>query len=158
MTTIDYTTTLVIDKTPEAAFKAITNVRGWWSEEIEGATEKLNDEFTYHHKDLHYCQVRLTEVIPNKKIVWLIKYNYFNFTKDRSEWTGHSITFDISEKDKKTEIRFTQKGLTPALECYDICSKCWTQYVQESLGNLILTGKGQPNAKEEKTIDCGVES
>src|ERR1700730_11903485 len=91
MTTSDFTTTLLVDQTPEEAFNAINNVRGWWSEEIEGSTDKLNDEFTYHYEDVHYCQMKLIEVIPNKKVVWLVKYNYFNFTKDKSEWTGTKI-------------------------------------------------------------------
>ena len=122
METTDFTTTLLVDQTPEQAFKAITNVRGWWSEEIEGNTEKLNDEFTYHYEDVHYCQIKLMEVIPNQKVVWFVKYNYFKFTKDRSEWTGTKMSFEISEKDNKTEIRVTHHGLVPEFECYDICS------------------------------------
>jgi hypothetical protein len=146
METTDFTTTIVVDQTPEQAFKAITNVRGWWSEEIEGDTEKLNDEFTYHYEDVHYSQIKLIEVIPNKKVVWFVKYNYFKFTKDRSEWTGTKMSFEISEKSNKTEIRVTHHGLVPEFECYDICSNAWTQYIQHSLKNLITNGKGQPNA------------
>jgi hypothetical protein len=146
MTTSDFTTTLLVDQTPEAAFNAITNVRGWWSEEIEGETAKLNDEFTYHYEDVHYCQIKLIEVIPNQKVVWFVKYNYFKFTKDKSEWTGTKISFEIAEKDNKTEIRFTHHGLVPKFECYDICNDAWTQYIQQSLKSLIATGKGQPNA------------
>jgi hypothetical protein len=146
MTTSDFTTTLLVDQTPEAAFNAITNVRGWWSEEIEGETAKLNDEFTYHYEDVHYCQIKLIEVIPNQKVVWFVKYNYFKFTKDKSEWTGTKISFEIAEKDNKTEIRFTHHGLVPEFECYDICNNAWTQYIQQSLKSLITTGKGQPNA------------
>ena len=114
----DFTTTLLVDQTPEQAFKAITNVRGWWSEEIEGDTEKLNDEFTYHYEDVHYCQIKLIEVIPNQKVVWFVKYNYFKFTKDRSEWTGTKMSFEISEKGNKTEIRVTHLGLVPEFECF----------------------------------------
>jgi len=146
MATSDFTTTLLVDQTPEEAFNAINNVRGWWSEEIEGDTHKLNDEFTYHYEDVHYCQIKLIEVIPNQKVVWFVKYNYFKFTKDRSEWTGTKISFEISEKDNKTEIRFTHHGLVPEFECYDICNTAWTHYIQQSLKDLIATGKGQPNA------------
>jgi hypothetical protein len=146
MTTSDFTTSLLVDQTPEVAFNAINNVRGWWSEEIEGDTAKLNDEFTYHYEDVHYCQIKLIEVIPNQKVVWFVKYNYFKFTKDKSEWTGTKMSFEIAEKYNKTEIRFTHHGLVPEFECYDICNNAWTQYIQQSLKSLITTGKGQPNA------------
>jgi hypothetical protein len=146
MMTSDFATTLLVDQTPEAVFNAINNVRGWWSEEIEGDTAKLNDEFTYHYEDVHYCQIKLIEVIPNQKVVWFVKYNYFKFTKDKSEWTGTKMSFEIAEKDNKTEIRFTHHGLVPEFECYDICNDAWTQYIQQSLKSLIATGKGQPNA------------
>ncbi len=147
----DFTTTIVVDCSPEQVFKAITNVRGWWSEEIEGNTEKLNDEFNYHFEDVHKSHITLTEVIPNKKIVWLVKENYFKFTKDKSEWTGTTISFEISEKDGKTQLTFTHHGLTPEFECFDVCNNAWTQYIQKSLRDLILTGKGQPNATGRPT-------
>jgi hypothetical protein len=145
MTTSDFTTTLLVDQTPEEAFNAINNVRGWWSEEIEGSTDKLNDEFKYHYEDVHNCQMKLVEVIPNKKIVWLVMNNYFKFTKDTSEWTGTKISFDIYKKDGQTQIRLTHLGLNPEYECFDICSNAWSHYIQDSLRDLIITGKGQPN-------------
>jgi len=58
MTTSDFTTTLLVGQTPKEVFDAINNVRGWWSEEIEGNTEKLNDEFNYHYEDVHRCQMK----------------------------------------------------------------------------------------------------
>ena len=146
MTTPDFTTTILVDQTPKEAFDAINNVRGWWSEEIEGSTSKLNDEFKYHYEDVHRCQMKLIEVIPDKKVVWLVMNNYFKFTKDKSEWTGTKIIFDISRKDNKTQIHFTHLGLVPEYECYDICRDAWSNYLHNSLRNLIITGKGQPNS------------
>jgi len=145
----NFTTTLLEDQTPEDVFNAINNVRGWWSAEIEGGTEKLNDEFTYHYEDVHRCKMKLIEVIPGKKVVWLVTDNYFNFTKDKSEWKGTKISFDISKKDNKTQLRFTHLGLVPEYECFDICSNAWGQYIQHSLRNLITIGKGQPNGADK---------
>ena len=98
MTNQDFTTTFSVEQNPEKAFSAIKNVGGWWSENIEGNTEKLGDEFTYRYKDVHRCKMKLIEVILNKKIVWLVVDNYFNFTADKSEWKGTEIIFEIYEK------------------------------------------------------------
>lgn len=142
----DFTTTILVDQTPKQAFDAVNNVRGWWSEEIQGGTEKLNDEFNYHFEDIHSCKLKLIEVNPGQKVVWYVMENYFKFTTHKSEWIATTISFDISEKDNKTQIRFTNHGLVPAYECFNICREAWTSYIQNSLRNLISTGKGQPNA------------
>lgn len=151
MTTPDFNTTFSVDQTPKEAFNAITNVRGWWSENIEGGTARLNDEFTYQFEDIHKCKMKLIEVIPDKKVVWLVLDNYFNFTEDKTEWTGTKIEFEISEKENKTQIRFTHWGLVPAYECYTICFDAWSGYINNSLRSLITTGTGQPNPKENVT-------
>jgi len=151
MTTPDFNTTFSVNQTPNEVFNAINNVRGWWSENIEGGTDQLNDEFTYSFSDVHKCTMKLIEVIPGKKVVWLVMENYFKFTQDKSEWIGTEIVFEISKKENQpgsyqTEIRFTHAGLVPAYECYEICRGAWTTYIQKSLYSLITTGKGQPNA------------
>ena len=145
----NFTTSFLVDKSPKEVFNAVTNVRGWWSEEIEGSTNKLNDEFAYHYQDVHNCKMKIIESIPDKKIVWLVLDNYFSFTKDKSEWTGTKIIFDISEQDHKTQLRFTHEGLVPEYECYNACVNGWSQYIQHSLPALISTGKGQPNSREK---------
>jgi hypothetical protein len=45
----NFSTAFTVDQTPEEAFAAINNVRGWWTGEpgIEGGTSKLGDEFCY---------------------------------------------------------------------------------------------------------------
>jgi hypothetical protein len=92
--------------------------------------------------------MKIIELIPGKRVVWLVLDNYFNFTKDKREWNGNKIIFEITEKDNKTELQFTQEGLVPAYECYEICHDAWSNYIKNSLRNLITTGKGQPNPKE----------
>jgi len=148
MNSQDFTTSVLVDKSPREAFNAINNVRGWWSEEIKGDSSKLNDEFSYHYEDLHRCKMKLIEVIPDKKVVWLVLDNYFQFTKDKSEWKGTKIIFDIAEKNGKTEVRFTHEGLGPEVECFNDCSGGWNYYLHCSLFPMITTGKGKPDKKE----------
>jgi hypothetical protein len=145
----NFTTTFTVNQTPEEAFAAINNVRGWWSGEIEGSTDRLGDEFTYRYKDVHYSKQKITELIPGKKVVWLVLDSQLNFVSDKSEWNGTEITFEIAQKDDKTEIHFTHVGLVPDYECYGACSNAWGSYINGSLRSLITTGKGEPNRKEQ---------
>lgn len=142
--------TFTVDRTAEQVFDAIKNVRGWWSEGAEGSTERIGDEFTYRHKDIHYSRHRLVEVIPGKQLVWnVLDDAYLKFTKDPNEWKGTQLRFEISRSSDATEVRFTHVGLTRAHECFDKCSKGWGYYVGESLRRLITTGTGQPDQKQD---------
>ena len=147
----NYSTAFTVDQTPEEAFAAINDVRGWWSGNIEGSTSKLGDEWTYRYKNVHYSKQKITELVPGRKVVWLVLDSYLNFVEDKTEWNGTKITFEVARKGDKTEVHFAHLGLVPEVECYDACSNAWGGYVNSSLRTLITKGKGQPNRKE-KTV------
>jgi hypothetical protein len=150
MKTKNFTTTILVDQTPQEAFDAINDVRGWWSGEIEGHTDELGAEFTYSYKRLHRTTQKITELVPGKKIVWHVTDSHINFVRDKHEWDGTDIVFEIAKKGDKTEVRFTHVGLVPTIECYDGCSGAWGFYVNESLRDFIAKGKGQPNPDERR--------
>jgi hypothetical protein len=139
----DFTTVILVDQDPDKVFKAITNVKGWWQGEIKGNTSTLNGEFEYRMEDIHYSKQKITEFISGKKIVWLITESNLSFTKNKEEWTGTKVVFEIFKVKTKTQLRFTHTGLVPKFECYGDCSSAWTQLVQKSLLSLITTGKGK---------------
>jgi hypothetical protein len=143
----NYTTTFTVDQTPDEVFAAISNVRAWWSENVEGDTDELGAVFYYEFRDVHRGTFKITEFAPGKKLVWHVLQNYFNFVEDTTEWTGTDIVFEISEKGDKTELRFTHVGLKPSEECYDVCSDAWGTYIKHSLFDLITKGKGDPTLK-----------
>jgi len=142
MTTQDFTATLVVAQTPKQVFEAINNPRNWWPGEINGNTSKLNDEFTYRYKELHYSRQRIIEMVPDQKVVWLVTESIINYARDKNEWTGTKISFEIFEQDNKTQLLFTHLGLDPQIECFDSCSNSWSRITQQSLFSLITTGNG----------------
>jgi hypothetical protein len=137
----------LVDQTSTEVFDAINNVRGWWSEALEGQSTHINDEFIYQHGDIHFSKHRLIEVIPNQKIVWLTLDSKLSFANKQNEWNGTKMVFDISREGAKTKLVITHEGLVPEFECYQSCSKGWTHYLQNSLLPLITTGKGKPDPK-----------
>jgi len=144
----NFTATFTVDQTPEEAFQAITDVRGWWSGEIDGRTDALGAEFTYRYQDVHYSRQRITELVPGRTVVWHVEEGFLDFVEDKTEWTGTDIRFDLSPKDGETEVRFTHIGLDPDVQCFDGCSSAWSFYINGSLRSLISTGKGEPNDRE----------
>lgn len=80
----DYTFIFESSDTPDNVFEHLLDVRNWWTglyqEEIKGNTCKLNEEFTFTAGGgAHYSKQKLIEVIPGKKIVWLVTDSNLNF-------------------------------------------------------------------------------
>ena len=140
--------TLTVNAEAHEAIECINNVTQWWTENLEGSSHKLNDEFTVRFGDIHYSRQKLVELVPDKKVVWLVTDSRLNFLKNKEEWTNTKIVFELLPEGGETKIHFTHIGLAPQIECYDACSGAWSQYIRQSLWRLIATGKGQPQKKE----------
>lgn len=86
------------------------------------------------------------ELVPGKKVVWHVSDAELTFFKDKDEWIGTDIVFEIDRKGDTTELTFTHMGLVPTFQCYGDCSGAWGELVGRNLRNLITTGKSQPDA------------
>ena len=127
MLTTDFTRTLTTSQSPEQVFQTVLNVRSWWSgyfaESFEGISTELNEEFIFHAGEgAHYSKQKLIELVPNKKVVWLVTESKLSFLEKQDEWTGTKIIFEISSEGDQTNVKFTHEGLTPASECFDNCT------------------------------------
>ena len=143
MSKMGYTTSFTVDQSPQQVFDAIADVRAWWDGDIEGRTDCLGAVFTYRYKDFHRSTHKITEFAPGKKVVWRTTDASINFVKDKTEWNGTDIVFEITQKGDQTELRFTHVGLVPAIECYDGCSEAWGSYIANSLRGLIANGEAR---------------
>ena|SRR5579863_3094185 len=140
----NFTTTIVVSKSPQSVFKSITNdIAKWWGgPDLEGKSIDLNDEFIINHPGAHYSKQKLVEVVPGKKIVWLVTESTMSWLKkDQHEWANTRMIFEISTKGDNTVLQFTHEGLVLEKECYALCSEGWTTVITDYLFNFITYGK-----------------
>jgi len=140
----DFTVSFTVDQPPWVVFSAINDVRGWWSGDVEGATDVPGSTFTYRYQDVHFSKQTIVTCEPDRLVTWHVDAAGLSFTSTPDEWVGTEITFEILPVGAATEVRFTHKGLTSELECYEKCSGAWTYFVCDSLKRYITTGVGTP--------------
>jgi hypothetical protein len=143
------TTTITVAASPEQAYAAINNPRGWWSQTITGVTDEVGAEWEYRVDGIHYSKIRVEQLVPGERVVWRVVEAWLSFIDDTTEWNDTEIRFDIWQDADGTKVRFTHVGITPEVECYEICNVAWGSYVGNSLNGLIETGVGNPNQERE---------
>lgn len=144
----DYTTSFLVDQTPEEVFEAICNVGAWWSGEISGTSDRLGAEFVYKYKEFHQSTQKVTEYVPGKRLVWHVTEGTLNFLQNKNEWVGTDIVFDIEALNGKTQLTFTHIGVKPTSECYGACSDGWDKFINGNLKQYIITKQTQASPFE----------
>ena len=150
----DYTASILVKATANKAFKSINHVTAWWTENLEGSSEKQNDVFTIHFGET-FVTMKIVESVPDKKVIWNVTDCYIPWLSDKKEWKDTRMVFEISAEGDSTSIQFTHVGLEPQVECYDNCVKGWDQYFKGSLAKLINEGLGLPQRKATATAEAG---
>lgn len=143
----DYESTTPISSSPQTVYEALTSevgIRSWWTESSEVGTkvgEQILVTFGNTHKIMEIQVLR-----PIEEVRWHVidaKLDVPGLTRT-DEWVGTTIKLVIVPlSNSTTELRLQHIGLTPAIECYKICSAGWNQFIQ-SLKNYCETGKGSP--------------
>jgi hypothetical protein len=126
---------------PNEAIKKISNVPEWWGVTFTGSAGKQNDLFTVKMGGDSFFNFTVTELIPGKKVVWLVTDCNMPWYTDKKEWANNKMIFDLHENNGATELTFTHEGLTPDVECYNDCAPGWTHWIKTSLFSYLTTGK-----------------
>jgi hypothetical protein len=143
MTNTEFNSSIAVNLKPKEAFEMISRVSEWWVKDVEGKTEKLNDNFTVHFGST-WVAFKITEVDALKKIVWKITDCNLPWNSDLKEWNGTHIVWEVSNENGLTTITFSHIGLS-VLDCGNQCMNSWGGYIRQSLYKLITEGKGLPN-------------
>lgn len=139
MTTQDYHKSITTTVSAEEAFAKISSVTSWWTPNIKGSAEHLNDVFTMWVGDRTTVTLQVVEVVPHRKWVWLVTDCQLLWLKDPTEWKNTHIVFEISEENQQTRIDMTHVGLVPGVECYNVCEPGWNRHLK-TLAAWLETG------------------
>ncbi|MDM1553282.1 SRPBCC domain-containing protein [Chryseobacterium indologenes] len=142
----NYTNTIEVKTTENKAYDALAyKINLWWTEMFEGASAQIGDVFTIRFGESIHKTMRVEEAIPDTKIIWYVEDSLIALPelKNQTEWIGTTIIWEIQQTEESSQIKVTHLGLNPDVECYDICSNGWVQFLG-SLKLFLETGTGTP--------------
>jgi hypothetical protein len=143
MKTRDYTCSIQSSVSAKEAYDKVARVSEWWAKDFKGSARNLGDTFTVRFGET-FVDFKISEAVPDSRIVWQVANCYLPWLKDKTEWNGTSADWEISSSRGITTVTFTHHGLTPDVECFGACEKGWNGHIQKSLLNLLNVGKGFP--------------
>jgi uncharacterized protein YndB with AHSA1/START domain len=136
----DYQKTLRVQASPEALFDALTSVSGlaaWWVP-VTGSGDG-GGELRFHMNAPEPLVIHVDEATRPASVRWTV--TECDFLPD---WVGTNPVFTItSAGDGASELRFRHHGLTPELDCIEMCTRGWNHYLA-SLRDFVETGRGSP--------------
>ena len=131
-------------------FEALTTQQGiqsWWTTSSEVGTA-VGEHITIRFGGT-VPAVQLDALQPATEVRWRVVDAHLVVPglARTNEWLGTTIVFQlVPESGAATRLALEHIGLTPQVECYDICSQGWAQFL-ESLKAYLETGKGTPYAE-----------
>jgi uncharacterized protein YndB with AHSA1/START domain len=125
----DYQATMNINASPDAVFEALTTtsaISNWWVTASGGGN--TGDELIIHFGDSPLiCHVDEAERPAH------VRWTALDCDLE-PDWVGTEIIFDLRPApDGGTHLDFRHHGLTPQLECFEMCQSGWIQ----ALGGLL---------------------
>ncbi len=140
----DYHSSISANITPSEALDKISRASEWWATNFEGSSQKPNDIFTVRFGNGDMYKVKVSEIIPDKKITWEVIDSYQGWHENHAEWTGTKIVWEVFPQKDSIEVKMTHLGLAPEFECFDKCSQGWDYLLQKSISRFLTENKGLP--------------
>jgi hypothetical protein len=140
-TTAKYTVAITVAKSPDDVFNhLIHDVSKFWPEDFDGESSKLGDEFIFTSGDLHYSKNKVAELVPGKKVVWLVTESIRK--TDNFDWSGTKMIFELTPKGNTTLLNFTYDGLVLDGE-YDRLVEVCNMVFKEILYNFLTDAQAK---------------
>ncbi|PRX57406.1 SRPBCC domain-containing protein [Flagellimonas meridianipacifica] len=147
---MDFQKTIKVKTTKEKAFTAVTQeINKWWGNVDTDQANEIGNEFSIYFENNTEWRFTITKLNKFNEVHW--KCIYANHTSGdlngiTDEWLNSEVIFEFKDLgNDEVELFFKHKGLTPELNCYQMCDAGWTHFFANSLKQYLETGKGAPN-------------
>lgn len=136
----DYQKQIRINAPAVALFDALTSLTGlagWWAR-ATGSGE-AGGELKFFFDMTDPCVMHVDQATRPTLVRWTVTECRF-----LPEWVGTHPTFTITPDGRGAcELYFRHEGLTPALDCIDVCTRGWNHFLA-SLHAYVELGCGSP--------------
>lgn len=90
----DFQQIIIVNASADEAYNKIAKVGDWWAKSFTGKALKVDDNFRIEFGDT-WVNFKITEAIPDSKIVWYVTGSYLPWLKDKTEWTDTEVVFEV---------------------------------------------------------------
>jgi hypothetical protein len=142
----NFTSKLILEANEQEVYEGLTLlISKWWSEMFEGSAHERGDVFTIRFGPQVYKTMEVEELIWNEKVSWRVVDALIDLPElsNNKEWIDTRIIWDISTTSGGTALHLTHIGLTPQIQCYDLCRHGWQSFLY-SFNRFLTTGIGVP--------------
>jgi hypothetical protein len=136
----DYQKTIRVAASPGALFDAITSVSGlagWWVPRVTGSGG-TGGELRFFMNSPEPLVIHVDQAVRPSSVRWTVTDCPF-----LPDWIGTRPVFTITPVDDAAELHFRHHGLTPELDCIQMCTSSWNHFLV-SLRNYVEAGRGMP--------------
>lgn len=136
----DYQKTIRVRASPGALFDALTSVSGlaaWWTR-VTGSGD-AGSELRFFMYSADPLVIHVDQATRPTSVQWTVTDCSF-----QPDWVGTRPTFTIAPVGDASELQFRHRGLTPELDCIEMCTRGWDHFIP-SLRDYVETGQGSPH-------------
>jgi uncharacterized protein YndB with AHSA1/START domain len=127
---------LAAKSSPKNTYRALSTregLAGWWTTDTQGSFD-VGGVIQFRFGDRGYIEMKVLELDPARRVLWRV-------VGGPPDWIGSTVSFDLTEEDDFTVIRFKHQGWKEPSDFMHHCSTKWATFLM-SLKSLVETGKG----------------
>ncbi len=154
-----YERILTVNTSAHHVYEAITTgYDHWWTSTGGAKFQKIGDQikFTFPPQISYWTFQAAT--LRQDEEVELVCTDAYHLLMDlpdapKDEWLGSRMHFKLTPMGDLTQIHFRHEGLTPDLNCYEVCEEGWDHFFMRSLQDYLNSGSGTPHMSEDASSD-----